>query len=63
MEKIDEQNTIYQVAFLLSAIVHRIRDKRLAKDSNPRLNMDAPEKRAESSTRMSIFQSCGSETA
>lgn len=48
MEKNDGGDTIRQVAFLLSAIVRRIRDGRVDKDSNQRLNGNASEKRAES---------------
>jgi len=47
MEKTDGAETIRQTAFLLSAIVRRIKEKRLDKDSNPRFNRNAPEKRAE----------------
>ena len=48
MEKSDSENAIVQTVFLLSAIVRRIKAKRLDKDRNERLNKNEPEKRAES---------------
>ena len=48
MEKNNGGDAICQAVFLLSAIVRRIRDGRVDKDSNQRLNRNAPEKRAES---------------
>ena len=50
MEKTDGAETVQQTAFLLSAIVRRIKEKRLDKASNPRLNRNVPEKCAESAT-------------
>ncbi len=47
MEKNNGGDAICQAVFLLSAIVRRIRDSRVDKDSNQRLNRNAPEKRAE----------------
>jgi len=48
MEKNNGGDTVRQVVFLLSAIVRRISENRLDKDPKQRLNMNAPEKRAES---------------
>ncbi len=62
MEKINGKDTIDKVAFLLSSIVCRIRDNQLAKDSNPRLSIDAPEKCAESSKMMTAHKTDESPT-